>query len=1027
MNTPSLKSRGGGHSPGSRLWLLILLGLCSPLFVLAQETGTVRGRVLNEITGSFVSNARITAVGTAREAFSDNVGNYQLTLVPVGERTLVITTPSGFTTERTVTVVSGETTRADVTLRPARRGAEGAEEVIELEAFEVQSEADAYATAIAGMRQSPNNVTVVDSGVFGDVAEGNVGEFVKFIPGLSINYTAADVRSIEVRGMGANFTPVTVDGNRMASAASSGGSRTFELEQVSINNVERIEVTKVPTAEMPADSLGGAVNLVSKSAFERDGREIRYKLYLNANSENLTFDKVAWANEEKYAVLPGFDFSYADVFAGGDLGIMLTVLNSNQFNEQHRSRPRWEWDEYGTDSISDPNPIMRRYQFQDGPKFTYRRSYGVRADYRVSDATTLSAGAKYNTYLSQFRNNNVQWDTNVDHRNDVDEDDDEGIATFGTVASNFGGADIDLGGSWRDKGGQTFHTDIALKHLGTNFEAEVGAFFSRATNNYDDVSEGFLEGVSLDYDVPGQITLTDFGGMNGDYEEVIDVSVTERDGTAVPNLGVPDYTGFELLEIGIREVSSVDKFMGANADLTYHLELGEQEVSVSSGVRYTQQDRDNFAPRTRLRFTGSHDLYDPNDFINENYLGEPTGFDEIPHIPLVNHAAVYEFYLANPEAFEEGNRADDNVYALQAGDFEVKEDISAAYLMGQSKFFDNKLSVNAGVRYERTSVDGTALEVDSSGELPVISGTVSQSRSYDGLFPSFNLKYEALPDLVLRFGYAETIGRPDFTDILPLREISDPLSDDGSPGDPSDGEVIVNNTGLEPWEATTYDLTLEYYLGRGGVISASVFRKDLGGVIIDYNKEITQEEIEEFDLPERTLGYNLESAINGSEGKVTGLELSFVYSFKHNEQVPALARGFTLFANGTWQDVEGDFGAGLVDELPGFVDRVINFGVTYQNKWGKAQVKYNIRGRKLIDPTTTGRLTYLFYHEEFPTLDVNFEARISKYATVFLNGRNLLEEPQERIFVGQAPYKFTLLDRNERFGVQWTLGVKGTF
>lgn len=33
---------------------------------------------------------------------------------------------------------------------------------------------------------------------------------------------------------------------------------------------------------MPADSLGGAVNMISKNAFERDRAELRYRLYLSA-------------------------------------------------------------------------------------------------------------------------------------------------------------------------------------------------------------------------------------------------------------------------------------------------------------------------------------------------------------------------------------------------------------------------------------------------------------------------------------------------------------------------------------------------------------------------------------------------------------------------------------------------------------------------------------------------------------------------------------------------------------------------
>lgn len=56
----------------------------------------------------------------------------------------------------------------------------------------------------------------------------------------------------------------------MASSQSAGAGRTFEFEQASLNNIETIEVTKAPTPDMDADSIGGNVNIVSKSAFDRN-------------------------------------------------------------------------------------------------------------------------------------------------------------------------------------------------------------------------------------------------------------------------------------------------------------------------------------------------------------------------------------------------------------------------------------------------------------------------------------------------------------------------------------------------------------------------------------------------------------------------------------------------------------------------------------------------------------------------------------------------------------------------------------
>jgi len=68
-------------------------------------------------------------------------------------------------------------------------------------------------------------------------------------------------------------------------------NRRFEFEQVSISNVETIEVFKTLTPEMQANSTGGSVNLVTKSAFDREGSLATYRVYFQAISDDLTLAK----------------------------------------------------------------------------------------------------------------------------------------------------------------------------------------------------------------------------------------------------------------------------------------------------------------------------------------------------------------------------------------------------------------------------------------------------------------------------------------------------------------------------------------------------------------------------------------------------------------------------------------------------------------------------------------------------------------------------------------------------------------
>ena len=64
-------------------------------------------------------------------------------------------------------------------------------------------------------------------------------------------------------------------------------------------------------------------------------------------------------------------------------------------------------------------------------------------------------------------------------------------------------------------------------------------------------------------------------------------------------------------------------------------------------------------------------------------------------------------------------------------------------------------------------------------------------------------------------------GRPNFDEIVPNVSASDPTSPDAS------RVIRVVNTGLKPWSADNFDVSLEAYEMKGAVASVSVFRKDI--------------------------------------------------------------------------------------------------------------------------------------------------------------------------------------------------------
>jgi hypothetical protein len=175
----------------------LFLALCgSMVFGQTAGVGTIEGRVLNARSGEYVENARLTVEGTPLETFSDATGTYRLTNVPAGTARVTVLFSGLPPLTTPVAVAAGGVAPHDISLAGARPGADGA--VVQLDAFRVATsrEMDAAAFAINEQRFASAIKNVVSTDEFGNVAEGNAAEFIKFMPGVTIDYTGGNARDI---------------------------------------------------------------------------------------------------------------------------------------------------------------------------------------------------------------------------------------------------------------------------------------------------------------------------------------------------------------------------------------------------------------------------------------------------------------------------------------------------------------------------------------------------------------------------------------------------------------------------------------------------------------------------------------------------------------------------------------------------------------------------------------------------------------------------------------------------------------
>jgi TonB-dependent receptor len=148
--------------------------------------------------------------------------------------------------------------------------------------------------------------------------------------------------------------------------------------------------------------------------------------------------------------------------------------------------------------------------------------------------------------------------------------------------------------------------------------------------------------------------------------------------------------------------------------------------------------------------------------------------------------------------------------------FRVTEDDTGYYaqLNWNLDLFGRELFGNAGVRHAITELMSRG--TTSTGR--PITGT----NDYSDTLPALNVAYEVAPDLLVRFGAAKVMARPLLGNLAPtITAITVPMDPAGT------GSMTIGNPKLNPFRATNYDASVEWYFAEGGLFSVAYFWKDI--------------------------------------------------------------------------------------------------------------------------------------------------------------------------------------------------------
>lgn len=143
-------------------------------------------------------------------------------------------------------------------------------------------------------RREPVAKTIVGRDELDKYGDTAVSDVLKRLPGVSLQ--GGNPR---LRGLGAGYTLILVNGE----PAPPG----FSLENLSPSQVERIEITKGPTAEHSAQAVGGTINIILREPPRQRQRELRTTLGYTAERP-----------------VPSFTATYGDRFGPWSLSLPLS-------------------------------------------------------------------------------------------------------------------------------------------------------------------------------------------------------------------------------------------------------------------------------------------------------------------------------------------------------------------------------------------------------------------------------------------------------------------------------------------------------------------------------------------------------------------------------------------------------------------------------------------------------------------------------------------------------------------------------
>ncbi|MEX2044011.1 MAG: TonB-dependent receptor [Opitutus sp.] len=944
----------------------------------SSDAGGVTGRVFDAATGRSLEGAVVTVVGTTANAFTDHEGLFSIPGVPAGSYILEVDYVGLDLFREPVNVSAGAATPVSAGLKST---------ILQLEAFTVAESARGQALAINTQKAAKGIINIISEEAFGHMEDGNIGHALARLPGLTVEESGdGSPGGANIRGVSDDFNRFQIDGN---SAPTSGGGRGFDPNQMAADGISSIEVIKAATPDRDGDAIGGIINVVSRSAFQRDGREIR----IGVGGSYLELADM-WGADGK--------ISYTDIFSVGggekNLGISISVSKY----DTPRFYENWDMDYDIWHASTNPTYNLPYENFyapyhllsERNVRRTDTQTVSAAIDFRASENSTFYFRPSY----SRYERITTKYLTRA-YMDERHQDELTGRKVWGVLEENYGRTTTGSSGS---RGNYRFQAEEAdtWNDLYT-FAAGGKHEMNSATLSYD-----FFYSIS-EYERYNDSAFVSENHHRPEYIQ-FEYDITDREKPVVRILNGKDprdLSGMNEGTVSIEPEAKTHEIYTAKVDWEKKFVTARSSGSFKLGAKHAVSSP---------KFEQGQFEYDVDD--DYPYASVMSPVDSTIHghqeWMRVDPVKVRDLLKSNPELYELDEFA--SLEGATEEDYSAEEKTTAAYAMGTLQF--GRTTMIGGLRMERNSWNSTtyALSEEAFEEDPATAvSEIRRGKNYTVWLPGLHFRHELRKNLILRESYNRSYGRPPLGDLTQGRVEGIPEEGD------LHGDILMGNPELDPTMSDNFDVQLEYYTARGGLYSAAFFYKKMKGFYYDRILSFTDTDDNGIPIPDPDGDLEFEQPHNANGAENYGVELIAQQKLYF---LPGPLKGLSVALSATFTESDGKYPSRPDEKLPtpGFAHTMYNTALKYAAGGFRADLSYRYKSDQLESVSET------IYQDtsggERDYVDFEMSYRLRKGVRFYFSGKNLTDTKQ----VSYTGNPRNIEDWNHP-GRRYTFGTEFTF